>query len=339
MKSDQPASKASEWKNTIVNIKKSSMLTFIAIVLFILILPRFGFQYASYLMLTFFGYGVAVLGWNLLFGYTGLLSFGHALFFAVGAYTLAFLMNKFSIFHMEAILVIAVIISGALAALVGAICIRYTRVYFGMLTLAFNMLLYSFLLKFYYITGGDEGMNVSRPYLLGVDFLGIPKMQFLTGSYYYYAWAVLVIATLIMYGIVSSPFGHCLKAIRDNPEKATYLGIDIKRYRWYAFIISGIYTAIGGVLVAPVVGLVDPSMAYWTHSGTFVFMALLGGFVNFLGPLLGAVLYIFLQDTIMSLLYYWRFVFGAMLAFIVIAAPGGITGFIDSLMNKDETGG
>jgi len=286
-------------------------------------------------MLTFFAYAIVVLGLNLLFGYTGLLSFGHAFFMAVGAYTAAFLTGKLSILYMEVILIVAIIIAALLAALVGAICVRYIKIYFAMLTLAFGMLFYSFLLKFYYLTGGDEGMRVLRPYLLGFDLSEIPKMQYLTERYYFYTFFVLVILTYIMLRIVSSPFGICLQAIRDNPEKAEFLGVGIKRYRWYAFIISGAYAAVGGALLAPAIGQVDPGLTYWTHSGTLVFMTLLGGFANFFGPMLGGLIYIFLQDTIMSLIPYWRFVFGAILAFMVIVAPGGIAGVITSLMKKE----
>jgi len=317
-------------------IKNTGTWWMLAIILFFLILPRLGNQYVSYLTLTFFGYGVALLGLNLLFGYTGLLSFGHALFFALGAYTVAFLTSHFSFFYMEIILLVAIIVSSLLAALVGLICVRYIKIYFGLLTLAFGMLFYSFLLKFYHLTGGDEGIRVLRPYLLGFNLSEIPKMKFLMGSYYYYAFIVLAIAAWAMWRVVSSPFGICLKAIRDNPEKATYLGISVKRYRWYAFIVSGAYAAVGGVLLAPVIGQVDPTLTYWTHSGTLVFMALLGGFNTFLGPILGALLYIFLQDTVMSLIPYWRLVFGAMLAFIVIAAPGGVAGVITSLLKREK---
>lgn len=319
-------------------LKKPKAWVFIAIVLFILILPRLGNQYVSYLMLTFFGYAVALLGFNLLFGYTGLLSFGHALFLAMGAYTVAFFTSKFSFFPMEIILLVAIVVSAILAALIGAVCVRYIKIYFAMLTLAFGMLFYSFLIKFYYVTGGDEGMRVLMPYLLGSKLSAIPKMQFLMGGYYYYALVVLAIATWVMWKIVSSPFGLCLMAIRDNPEKATYLGVDVKRYRWYAFIISGAYSAVGGVLLAPVIGQVDPTLTYWTHSGTLVFMTLLGGFTNFLGPMLGGLIYIFLQDKVMSLTTYWRFIFGAILAFIVIIAPGGIAGVISSLVKKEKSG-
>ena len=336
MKVGHSALKTVEHENTFASFRKTRTWVFIAVFLFFLILPRIGSQYISYLILTFFGYAVALLGFNLLFGYTGLLSFGHALFFAVGAYTVAFLTSKFSIFPMELILLIAIIVSAFLAALIGLICVRYIKIYFGLLTLAFGMLFYSFLLKFYYITGGDEGMRVLRPYLLGFDLSAIPKMKFLSGSYYYYALIVLGIATWTMWRIVSSPFGFCLLAVKDNPEKATYLGIDVKRYRWYAFIISGAYAAAGGVLLAPVIGQVDPTLTYWTQSGTLVFMTLLGGFSNFFGPMLGALIYIFLQDTVMSLIHYWRFVFGAILAFIVIAAPGGVAGVINTLLKKER---
>lgn len=318
----------------IFSLKSTKVLILIVVGLFFLGLPLFASQYVSYLMLTFFAYGIILLGLNLLFGYTGLLSFGHAFFMAIGAYTAAFLTSKFSILYMEVIIVAAVIVSSVLAALIGLVCVRYIKIYFAMLTLAFGMLFYSFLLKFYYLTGGDEGMRVLRPYLLGLNLSEIPKMQFLTGSYYFYCFFILVLLTFVMWKIVSSPFGLCLKAIRDNPEKAEYLGVSVKRYRWYAFIVSGAYAAIGGALLAPAIGQVDPGLTYWTHSGTLVFMTLLGGFANFFGPIIGSLTYIFLQDTVMSLIPYWRFIFGSMLALVVIVAPGGIAGVISSLAGK-----
>jgi branched-chain amino acid transport system permease protein len=321
-------------KSLIQSLKNPKIGLLCFVCLLFLVLPLFASQYMNYLMLTFFAYAIMVLGFNLLFGYTGLLSFGHAFFTALGAYTAAFLTGKFSILYMEIILVAAILIAALLAALVGAICVRYIKIYFAMLTLAFGMLFYSFLLKFYYLTGGDEGMRVLRPYLLGFDLSEVPKMQFLTGSYYFYCFIILAILTLIMWKIISSPFGLCLKAIRDNPEKAEYLGINVRRYRWHAFIISAAYAAIGGALLAPAIGQVDPGLTYWTHSGTLVFMTLLGGFENFFGPLIGGIVYIFLQDKVMSLTAYWRFIFGGLLAFIVIVAPGGIAGVMSALAKR-----
>jgi branched-chain amino acid transport system permease protein len=319
--------------------KNLKLALVIAIGLVLLGFPLFGGEFLSYLVLTFFAYAITVIGFNLLFGYTGLLSFGHALFMTVGAYTAAFLTSTFSLPYMELILVAAVVISAILAALIGAICVRYIKIYFAMLTLAFGMLFYSFLLKFYYLTGGDEGMRVLRPYLLGIDFSETPKMQFLVGSYYIYTFVILAILTFVMWKIVSSPFGLCLKAIRDNPEKAEYLGVSVKKYRWYAFVISAAYAAVGGALLAPAVGQVDPGLTYWTHSGTLVFMSLLGGFEHFFGPLIGGIVYILLQDRVMSLTSYWRFIFGAILTFVVIVAPGGIAGVISSLAKRRVRGG
>ena len=320
--------------STAAMIRRPVTWLLLAGILCFIIMPSVGNQYVTYLILTFFGYGVALLGLNLLFGYTGLLSFGHALFFSVGAYTVSYLTAKFDVPYMEVSIVTAVVVAVIIAAVIGAICVRYIKIYFALLMLAFGMLMYSFLIKFYYITGGDEGMPVHRPYLLGFDLSSLAKMDFLTGWYYYYVLIVFLIATWGMWRIVSSHFGLALKAVRDNPEKAYYLGIDVRKYRWYAFIISGAYAAVGGVLVAPVIGNVDPTLTYWTHSGTLVFMTLLGGFTNFLGPLLGGLVYIFLQDWIMSLLHYWRFVFGAILAFIVIVAPGGLAGAIELVVNR-----
>ena len=303
-------------------------LALAAAALAVLAVPYLGGQYYTTLMLSFFAYAVVLLGLNLLFGYTGLLSFGHALFIGVGAYTAAFLTGRFGVWHMEAILLLAMAVAVLVAAPVGALCVRYVKIYFSMHTLAFGMLLYSFLLKFYHVTGGDEGMRVLTPHLLGFDLSETPKIQFLTGPYYYYSVTILAIATFVMWRIVSSPFGLCLKSVRENPVKAESLGISVERYRWYAFLISAAYAAVGGALLGPTIGQVDPGLVYWTQSGNLVFMALLGGFAHFFGPMLGAFVFIYLQDAVMSVVPYWRLIFGAILAALVIFVPGGLMSLI-----------
>jgi branched-chain amino acid transport system permease protein len=291
-------------------------------------LPAAAPTYHVTLMLPFMAYGVVLLGMNLLFGYTGLVSFGHALFVGVGAYTAAVLTTHFHVRHMELILPAAALAAAIVAAPVGALCVRYVKIYFGMLTLAFGMVFHTFLLKFYRLTGGDEGMRMLRPYLLGSEWEGFSKTAYLVGPYYYFSLAVLALATLLMWRIVGSPFGLCLRTIRDNPIKAESLGVSVPRYRWYAFMISAAYAGIGGALLAPPTGNVDPTLAYWTHSGNLVFMILLGGFGHFWGPVLGAFAFIYLQDLVMSVVPYWRLVFGALLAIMVIAAPGGLMGLL-----------
>jgi len=304
-------------------------LALAVVVLAILLVPFAGREYYATLMLPFFAYGIALLGLNLLFGVTGLLSFGHALFVALGAYTAAFLTTKAGVLHFEVILLVAAVAGLVLAVPVGLLCVRYVRIYFGMLTLAFGMLFYSFLYKFYALTGGDEGMRVLRPLLAGQAFASLGKVQFLTGPYYYYALALLAVAALVMWRIVHSPFGLCLRSIRENPEKAESMGVSVRRYRFYAFLIAAVFGAVGGALLAVPTGLADPLLAYWTHSGNLVFMIILGGFAHFFGPLVGAFVFIFLQDQVMSITAYWRFVFGGVLAVVVIFFPRGLMGLLD----------
>jgi branched-chain amino acid transport system permease protein len=285
--------------------------------------------YHVLLMLPFMAYAVVLLGLNLLFGYTGLVSFGHALFIGIGAYTGAFLTSRFGVRSLEVIVLTAAVLGAVVAAPVALLCVRYVKIYFGMLTLAFGMVFYTFVLKFYRLTGGDEGTPYLRPSLLGVGLNDIPKTDYLTGPYYYYSLVVLVLAAAVMWRVVHSPFGLCLKTIRDNPVKAETLGIGVGRYRWYAFMISAVYAAVGGALLGAPIGNVDPTLAYWTHSGNIVFMTLLGGFASFFGPILGAFVFIYLEDFLKSLApSSWRLIFGALLAVIVIFAPGGLMGLV-----------
>ena len=291
--------------------------------------PLLASTYYTVLLLPFFGYGIALLGLNLLLGYAGLLSFGHALFVALGTYAAAYMTSVFGILSFEAIVAASILVALVVGVPVGLLCVRYVKIYFGMLTLAFGMLFYSFLFKFYHLTGGDEGMRVLRPRLLGGAFTGMDKVQFLTGPYYYYALGLLVLAAAGMWLIVRSPFGLALRSMRENADKAAYLGVSIRRYRFCAFLIAGVFGAVGGTLLAVPTGLADPLVAYWTHSGTLVFMLLLGGFSNFFGPILGAFVFIFLQDQVMAHTEYWRFVFGAILAVVVIFFPSGLMGLLD----------
>lgn len=287
-----------------------------------LVLP----SYYVGLMIPFYGYAIALLGFNLLFAYTGLLSFGHAMFLGLGAYGAAVMSGMLAVKSFEIVL-IAVMAAAAVVALpIGLLCVRYVGIFFGMLTLAFGMLFYSFLFKFYYVTGGDSGMRVPRMNILGLEFDQYNKIDFLAGPFYYYCLALLIVAGLVMWRIVHSPFGLHLKAIRDNPRKAEYLGVHVHRFRLAAFVISAVFGAAGGAILGFRVGLADPELVYWTQSGQLVFMAVLGGFSNFFGPIIGAFAFTWLQDQLQSLTEYWRFVLGAILALIVVGFPAGIAG-------------
>jgi branched-chain amino acid transport system permease protein len=311
-----------------------SLLFAVAAIAILALLPFLVRPFYISLMIPFFAYAIALLGFNLLFGYSGLLSFGHAMFHGFGAYGTAIVSGVLGIKSFEVAL-LAVVIGSVIAAIpIGMLCVRYTGIFFGMLTLAFGMLFHSFLFKFYYLTGGDSGMRVPRMNILGLEFSQYNKIGFLAGPFYYYCLVLLVIAGFIMWRIVHSPFGLHLKALRDNPRKAEYLGVRVWQFRLAAFVISAAFGAAGGAILGFRVGLADPELVYWTHSGQLVFMTVLGGFSNFFGPVIGALAYTLLQDQLQSLTQYWRFVLGAVLAIIVIGFPGGIAGAFESLAQR-----
>ncbi|HEY4857272.1 MAG TPA: branched-chain amino acid ABC transporter permease [Xanthobacteraceae bacterium] len=293
------------------------------------LLPVLAPPYYATLMIPFFGYAIALLGFNLLFGYTGLLSFGHAMFLGIGAYGSALLAGVFGLQSFELVLLGVMCISMAVALPIGLLCVRHTGIFFGMLTLAFGMLFYSFLFKFYHLTGGDSGMRIPRMNILGLELAPYNKIELLAGPFYYYCLALLIIATFLMWRIVHSPFGLHLRAVRDNARKAEYLGVHVHRFRLAAFVISAAFGAAGGAIVGFRIGLADPELVYWTHSGQLVFMTVLGGFSNFFGPILGALAFTLLQDQLQSLTQYWRFILGAILAVVVIGFPAGIAGILD----------
>src|SRR3569833_2007240 len=194
------------------------------------------------------------------------------MFLGLGAYTAAVFTGVLRLPSFELILLVSALVGAAVALPVGALCVRYTRIFFGMLTLAFGMLFHSFLFKIYYVTGGDQGMRVLRPLLLGMEWRG-GKTAFLTGPFYYYALGLFALLGLAMWRITQSPFGLHLRAIRENAGKAAYVGVQIFRMRLAAVVISAVYGGIGGTILAVTTGLADPELAYWTQSGNLEFIA------------------------------------------------------------------
>jgi branched-chain amino acid transport system permease protein len=306
----------------------------VAAIAVLVIFPRVAQPYYVTLVLPAFAYAIALLGFNLLFGTTGLLSFGHALFVAIGAYAAAVMTSKLGIKSFELILVVAGVVAVIAAIPVALLAVRYVRIFFGILTLAFGMLFHSFLFKFYNLTGGDTGIRVLRPTLLGQEWKELDKTAFLIGPFYYACLVLVVVLGFAMWRIVHSPFGMHLAAIRENARKAEYLGVRVRLFRLIAFLISAFYGAIGGAILAVNTGQADPELAYWTHSGELVFMTVLGGFASFFGPLVGAFTFIFLKSELMGATQYWRFFLGATLALIVIAFPRGLMGLAGDLWKK-----
>jgi branched-chain amino acid transport system permease protein len=290
------------------------------------LVPTLAPPFYANLLIPFFAYAIALLGFNLLFGYGGLLSFGHAMYLGLGAYVAAIVAGVLGIRHFELVLLAAALGAVVVALPIGFLCVRYTGIFFGMLTLAFGMLAHSFLFKFYHLTGGDSGMRVPRMRILGLEFDALNKIELLAGPFYYYCLALMLFAGFALWRIVHSPFGLHLRALRDNPQKAEYLGVRVRQLRLLAYVISAVYGAFGGAILGFRIGLADPELVHWTHSGHLVFMTVLGGFSNFFGPVVGALTLTLLQDQLQSVTQYWRFMLGAMLAAIVIFFPRGLAG-------------
>ena len=277
---------------------------------------------------------IAALGFNLLLGYTGLLSFGHSAYFGVGAYMVGLMVKYLKITSMELFLVGAVVGTVVVTAVFGFACVRYTRIFFGILTLALSQVLWSLAFKFFWVTGGTDGLRVPTPTLLG--FIGGKgdKTAFLVHAYYYYVLAIFFVCVAVMWLIVHSPFGMALQAIRDNETRAEFVGVQVWRYRWFAFLVSGVFTGLAGALWAPLNGLTTPDIMHWTFSGEIVFLTVLGGFGTFAGPIVGAVVFNYLKTFAVGYTVYWQMFLGVVLVTLVLALPTGIVGTAIRLWRK-----
>ncbi len=277
-------------------------------------------------------FAIAALGFNLLLGYTGLLSFGHSAYFGMGAYAVAFVVKYLKVESMEIFLLGGIVASGVVAALFGLLCVRYTKIFFGILTLALSQVLWSLAFKFFWVTGGSDGLRVPTPTLLGGTVrAGSDKFDFLSHRYYFYVLAVFVVCATVMWVIVHSPFGKALQAIRDNETRAEFVGVQVWHYRWVAFLISGIFTGVAGALWVPLNGLTTPDILHWTFSGKMVFFTVLGGFQTFFGPVIGAIIYNYLETYAVGHTVYWQMVLGIVLVVLVLALPAGIVGTLKRL--------
>ncbi|HJR04362.1 MAG TPA: branched-chain amino acid ABC transporter permease [Methylomirabilota bacterium] len=299
------------------------------VLLALIVLPFVVPPYQTVLLTYGLVFAIAALGFNLLLGYTGLLSFGHSAYFGMGAYAVAFTVKYLKLESMEAFLLSGILASGAVAALFGLLCVRYTKIFFGILTMALSQVLWSLAFKFFWVTGGSDGLRVPTPTLLGgLVRAGSDKFEFLSHRYYFYVLAIFVACTALMWVIVHSPFGKALQAIRDNEIRAEFVGVQVWHYRWVAFLISGIFTGLAGALWVPLNGLTTPDILHWTFSGKMVFFTVLGGFQTFFGPIVGAIIFNYLETYAVGHTVYWQMVLGIVLVVLVLALPAGIVGTV-----------
>lgn len=303
---------------------------FPAIVLLAALNPLVFPQWDAFLTIVF-AKALPVIGIILLLQ-AGQVSFGHAMFFAIGAYTAGFV-GRWMGGGGELMVLLAAALGISIVAglFVGIFVVRYRYIFFAMLNLAFSMVLFSLLEKFIHITGGSDGLRISRPTLFGQE-LSRANYEF---GVYYVSLVLLTIAIFIAWRLIDSPVGHAMKAIKSNETRVEYLGISPRRTLLVVYVVSAALAGVGGALVGVFQGIATPDYAYWTRSGEFVFVAILGGAGQVLGALAGSFSFEFIRVTAAAYLGdTWQLTLGLMLLGIILFAPAGIVGSLVNVANR-----
>jgi len=262
------------------------------------------------------------ISYNLLLGQAGMLSFGHAAYYGLGAYAVAILYAKLGV-PVQVGIFAAPVISGLIALVVGWFAVRVTGMYFAMLTLAFGQLLHTIVMGWYSFTGGDDGLPVMPP-----DWL-LPAR-----NYYLFVLTIVVVCIAALRLVSVSSFGMALRAIRENRQRAVFVGLNVRGYELAAFVIAGAFAGVAGSLRAPFQQMAFPSLLYWAQSAEPVLMALAGGIQSFLGPVLGAALFVFANFIITTFSDYPLLIFGSIVLLVVLFLPGGVAGALEGLFAK-----
>lgn len=305
---------------------------FAIIIAFLLILLLPVSEHKIHLATRILIFGLYAVAFNILFGMTGLLSLGSALFYGFGAYVTGMMTKSLGSDHFVYLLLFSALCSFVIAMPLGLLCLRLTDVYFTMLTFAFGQLAWGVCIKLYNFTGGDDGIQ------------GIPRMAILesTKSYYVFVFLVVFLSLIILWKISKSPFGLVLNGIRQNRSRITFLGLNVYKHQLFAFLISSFFTGLSGGLYSGLDGSIHPNMFFWTQSGSIILMVILGGINNFFGPLIGTIIFILLEDYIGKTTEYWPFFLGTIMLIMVILFPKGILGtistFIKGFSSKREIG-
>jgi len=257
---------------------------------------------------------------NLVVGHGGLFQFHHGVFYGVGAYTVALMLKK-TLLPMWAGFIAGPIVAAMIGLIIGWLCVRLNRLYFGMLQISLGSLIWVIVFRWYSFTGGDDGIP------------GIPMPSLLSSlkNSYYFILIILVICLIIMYLILKSPFGNTLQAIRDNPQRCEAIGINVKRHQLIAIVIATFFAGIAGVLFVALERCVFTDLLFWTFSLEIFIMCLLGGWFTFAGPILGAAIMVALRTFVGIFTEYWTLVLGIILILIIFFLPEGVMGYFEKI--------
>lgn len=269
--------------------------------------------------------GLFAVSLNILIGYTGLVAFGHAMFFASGAYGFGLMMQS-GAFSIPVALVLSVVVSFAISLIVGFVCLKTREIYFSFLTLAIQMLFYSSLLSWVKLTGGDQGLTggFAKPVFLGVDLADQDHM-------FFFITFVCICTLGGLWHITKTPFGYVLRMIRDNPVRTEAFGVNVSMYRLKAFVIASSAASVAGAMMCLYVSAAYPNFGYWTMSGEAIFMIMLGGLNTFLGPVVGAAILQLLNHFVTAHTPYYGLVLGIIILMYVLVLRRGL---LDIIVDK-----
>jgi branched-chain amino acid transport system permease protein len=270
--------------------------------------------------------GLAAMSVNFLLGFTGVLSFGHAAYFGLGAYG-AGLSLKYLAPSTPLSLLCGMLLGGIAGAVLGALIVRRRGVYFAMVTIAVGQVFYYIAFQWSSLTGGDDGLRGFSRQPLNLGFTTIDILSN-TNAFYYFVLCCFALAVALMGFILRSPFGRTMIAIRENERRSRFLGIPIERHIWIAFTLSCLFMGLAGALYALVNNFADPKGLHYSQSGDFVMMAVMGGMRSFWGPLLGAAVFVILQDYLSSITINWMSFVGMLFIAVVLFFPRGLLGFL-----------
>ena len=299
-----------------MGVRKS--IVALLIILAILAVAPFGLpRFYTYLIALIVTTGLLATSLNFVLGFGGIYEFHHAVFYGAGAYGAAIMIAKLG-YPAWLGFITGPLVAAALSLVIGLICVRLSKLYFGMLQISLGSLVWAIVYRWYGFTGGDDGIHgIAMPELIGSPF----------GSYYF-TLIVAGLSLLVMYRILSSPFGSALQGIRDNVVRSQAVGVNVRRHQLAAIVIAGFFGGVAGVLFVVVDNSVFPDMMFWTLSLEITIMALLGGWLTFLGPMLGAAVVVSLRTFVSCITDYWTLILGILLVLVILFLPEGLLGYV-----------
>jgi ABC-type branched-subunit amino acid transport system permease subunit len=301
------------------------MIAAAAGVLLLLLAPLLLPSWAVFLLTVALAKGLVVLAVALLLR-AGLVSFGHGLFFALGAYAVGLGVRWTGVREAVALTALALVVSAGVAALLGLLVARYRGIFFANLNLAVSMVVYGILLKFYALTGGTDGIGIRSPTVVGLAL----SRDTITPALYGLTLACVLPALYVVSRVWRSPLGAMLRAVRDNEVRVEYMRTSVRTVIYAAYVLSGALAGLGGALTAFRVGHIVPELAYWTTSGEFVFVAVFGGAGSIAGPIAGSVVFEFLRSYAYKLAPdTWQMALGATMLLVILFAPGGLWSLLE----------